>query len=447
MEHISPEKKSKADIWIVEPLDRYMKKSTTSSIILFLSAILAIVLTNSPWADSYHHLWETKFIVSLYNFEISKDLHHWINDGLMAVFFFVVGLELKREIIAGELQNPKNAVLPIVAAIAGMVFPALFYFAFNPSGPTASGWGIPMATDIAFVLGVVYLLGDKVPVSLKIFLTVLAIVDDLGAVLVIAIFYTSDINFVSLATGGAFMFVLILGNLMGVRNYLFYGIIGILGVWLAFLMSGVHATIAAVLAAMTIPANVKVDEIEYLTGLRKLLTAFEKQNPNNRPTVTDEQLHILQNIRSFTATALTPLQRLEHALHPFVAFVVMPVFAFSNAGFEFSFDMMGQMLDSVFIGTFVGLFFGKVIGVFGFVYLLVRFKWFNLPQGMTVRHLLGAGFLAGIGFTMSLFVAGLAFTDPVLVEHAKIGAVFSSLLASVIGYFILRKASVKAALV
>ncbi len=441
METITSKRKSKADKYIIEPMVRFMSNSTTSSIILFASAILAIVISNSPWSEEFAHLWHVKFTVGFEGFSISKDLHHWINDGLMAIFFFVVGLELKREIVAGELQNPKNALLPILAAVGGMLVPALIYLGFNQEGISADGWGIPMATDIAFVLGIVYLLGDRVPTSLKVFLTALAIVDDLGAVLVIAIFYTSNINFISLATGGVFMAVLIAGNLLGVRNRMFYGIIGIGGVWLAFLMSGVHATIAAVLAAMTIPATVKVDEKEYLDGLKFLHNAFEKENPNGKKIVTDNQLHIIENIRSFSKKALTPLQILEHQLHPLVAYIIMPIFAFSNAGFEFSDYLGAQVTSSIFMGSFFGLLIGKVLGVFGLIYILVKLNWLKLPNGVNFVHLLGAGFLAGIGFTMSLFIGELAFTDKEMIQTAKMGAIFSSVIASLIGYLILRFAN------
>ncbi|MCW8939550.1 MAG: Na+/H+ antiporter NhaA, partial [Flavobacteriales bacterium] len=241
------------DKWIIDPIQRFINNSTTSGIVLFSSAFLAIILSNSPWSHEFHAFWELEFSISFDGHYITKNLHHWINDGLMAVFFFVVGLELKREIVAGELKDPKNAILPITAAIGGMILPAVVYLLFNQSGPTTDGWGIPMATDIAFALGVLYLLGNKVPLSLKIFLTALAIVDDIGAVLVIAFFYTSNIDFISLATGGVFMLILIASNLIGIRNTIYYAIIGIGGLWLAFLMSGVHATIAAVMAAMTIP--------------------------------------------------------------------------------------------------------------------------------------------------------------------------------------------------
>jgi Na+:H+ antiporter, NhaA family len=297
---------------------------------LFSSAFIALVISNSPWGDAYHHFWETTFTIGFGDMVLSKSLHHWINDGLMAVFFFVVGLELKREIVAGELSDPKNAVLPIGAAIAGMVVPALIFTFFNFGGDGISGWGIPMATDIAFALGVLYLLGDRVPVSLKIFLTALAIADDIGAVLVIAFFYTSDIHLWNVLIGFGFMGVLMLANILGFRNTLFYAVLGIGGLWLAFLLSGVHATIAAVLAAFTIPVRVKASEVVFSEKLSKLHQAFKEAKPNNQPTITSEQLHILEEIEYLTKKAQTPLQRLEHRMHPLVAFGIMPDFCFGK---------------------------------------------------------------------------------------------------------------------
>ena len=435
--------KAPVEKWIVDPIKRFINNSTMSGVILFSSAFIALVLSNSPWAEAFHHLWEVEFSIRFGSAEITKNLHHWINDGLMAVFFFVVGLELKREIVAGELNSPKNAVLPIAAAIGGMVVPALIYLIFNPFGDSHSGWGIPMATDIAFALGVLYLLGDRVPISLKIFLTALAIADDIGAVLVIAFFYTSDINFISLISGAGFLFILLFANMIGVRNTLFYAIVGIGGLWLAFLMSGVHATIAAVLAAFTIPVRVKVDESTFTEQLSYLLAKFKEARPNNVPTVTDEQLHILMEIRDVSKNALTPLQRLEHTLHPVVAFIIMPIFALSNGGITFTSEVLSQLGSSVVLGVFFGLLAGKVIGVVGTVFLLTKLKWAILPKDMNNRHLLGAGFLASIGFTMSLFISGLAFQDPDYIIQAKVGILSASILASVVGYFIIRSASPK----
>jgi NhaA family Na+:H+ antiporter len=425
--------------WVVKPLERFINRSSTSGIILFSSALIALVWSNSAFQESYHHLWEYEFIVGFQDFNIHKSLHHWINDGLMAIFFFVVGLELKREIISGQLSNPANAILPIAAAAGGMVVPALLYYFINPTGEASNGWGIPMATDIAFALGVLYLLGDKVPTSIKVFLTALAIADDIGAVLVIAFFYTSDINMVSLGTGVGFMVVLVTANLLGIRNTLFYGIVGIGGLWTAFLMSGVHATIAAVLAAFTIPAYTAVDESYFSMKMNQLIDRFNKEKPNKKSTVTDEQLHLIERIRRLTYQAATPLQSLEYHMHPLVAFLVMPIFALANAGISFGDNIADEILSPVAIGVFTGLFVGKVVGVVGMVFLLCKLKIASLPDEFNYRDVFGIGFLSAIGFTMSLFVSGLAFTTPDYVQQAKLGILVASILASFIGFFLINR--------
>lgn len=431
--------KSPADIYVLEPIRAFINNSTMSGIMLFSSALIAIILANSPWSETYHHFWETPFTIGFGENVLTKSLHHWINDGLMAVFFFVVGLELKREIVAGELSDPKNAILPVSAAIAGMMVPAAIFTWFNYGEASVSGWGIPMATDIAFALGVLYLLGDKVPVSLKIFLTALAIADDIGAVLVIAFFYTSDIHLINLAVGAGFMGLLIIANIMGFRNTMFYAVLGIGGLWLAFLLSGVHATIAAVLAAFTIPVRVKADEKAFSEKLTQLHEAFRKASPNQLPTITAEQLHVLEEIEVLSKKAQTPLQRLEHRMHPLVAFVIMPVFALANAGVTLDGDLISAITGPVASGVFLGLLAGKFIGVTGISYLLISTKITTMPSGMNNFHLLGAGFLAAIGFTMSLFITDLAFEDKSLILQAKIGILSASIVASLIGFLLIHK--------
>lgn len=434
-------RKDPIDRWLVNPMQRFLSHSAMSGIILFFAAFISLILSNSPWAEAFHHFWEVHFSIGFSGWQLSKSLHHWINDGLMAIFFFVVGLELKRELISGELSNPRNAALPIVAAIGGMLVPAAIYLVMNPSGDATGGWGIPMATDIAFALGILSLLGDRVPVSLKVFLTALAIADDLGAVLVIAFFYTSEINLASLLNGAGFFGILLIGNKMGVRNVLFYGIVGVGGLWLAFLLSGVHATIAAVLMAFTIPARVKVDEITYIKKLDELQVCFKNACPNNFSTVTSEQLNILKEIRVVSKLAETPLQRLEHALHPLVAFIIMPIFALANSGTSFSAESLTQLTTPVTLGVFLGLLLGKMLGVVGFVALFVRLKWVVLPQDFTGRLLIGVGFLAGVGFTMSLFISKLAFTNPAFAEEAKVGILLASTISGILGYFIIKNAT------
>lgn len=428
------------DKYLLIPMNRFISNSTTSGILLFASAIIALILANSPFKDAYHHFWEHTFTMGFSDFMVSKSLHHWINDGLMAVFFFVIGLELKREIMAGELSNPKDAILPIFTGLGGMVVPALLYLLWNSTGEASSGWGIPMATDIAFALGILYLLGDRVPISLKIFLTALAIADDLGAVMVIAFFYTSDISMISLLAAGGFLTVLVLANILGVRNTVFYGVIGIGGLWMAFLLSGVHATIAGVIAALTIPARVKIGDKNFVKKINDLTNKFERSTPNNVTLVTPDQLHILDDIRHYSKAAMTPLQRLEHGMQPLVGFVVMPIFALANAGITFSDSFFTNLGSNISLGVIFGLVLGKFIGIVGFSKILIKLKLATLPEGVNWRQIYGVAMLAGIGFTMSLFITDLAFIDSAYILQAKIGIFVASLFCGIGGYLTLRKA-------
>ncbi len=426
---------------IVMPVQRFIHHEKSGGIVLAVSVALALILANSPIAEHYFSFFEQKIGITVngtayFNFSIA----HWINDGLMAIFFFVIGLELKREFISGELSDKRKALLPIGAAIGGMLVPAGIYLLLNPSSPESAGWGIPMATDIAFALGVLYLLGDKVPMPMKVFLTALAVVDDLGAVLVIAFFYTSDISVVSLSVGLGFVLVMYVANRLGVKNVLFYAIIGIGGIWLAFMMSGVHATIAAVLAAFAIPASPHIHESSYMARVNKLMRRFKEIRPNGVPTLENEQVHILTRIKDDTISAIPPLQRLEHSLHPFVAFIVMPVFALANAGISFA-DMSLSVLLSTNIaaGVALGLLLGKVTGIVGVSTLLIRLKIATPPAGTTLRQFIGIGMLASIGFTMSMFIMTLAFADPSHIVQAKTGIFAASIIGGVSGYLILNK--------
>ncbi len=434
------EKKTPIDK-IVYPIQRFIQQEKAGGIVLCISVVLALILANSAWATHYHHFLEHRLGFQWDGatyFEYS--LHHWINDGLMSVFFFVVGLELKREIIAGQLSNPRNALLPIGAAVGGMVVPAAIYLAFNAEGSVHAGWGIPMATDIAFALGVLYLLGKKVPLSLKVFLTALAIVDDLGAVLVIAFFYTSDISLPHLAMGGGFLFAMYMGNKLGVRSILFYAALGMGGVWIMFLLSGVHATIAAVLAAFTIPADVRIKEHHLVHKIQKYIDRFKGMDAaGNIPTLTNEQLHVLEQVQKATIAATPPLQRLEHAMHPMVTFIITPIFALANAGVSLSMDWSSLFNTNVAVGVALGLLVGKFVGVVGFTLILVKLKVAHFPNGMNNRNLYGVGLLASIGFTMSLFITSLAFADDMYVTQAKIGIFIASIIGGVAGYIVLNK--------
>ncbi|WP_461534242.1 Na+/H+ antiporter NhaA [Sinomicrobium sp.] len=439
-------RKTPIDKILIDPLSRFINKSTTGGVVLFLSAVVALILANSPLKDAYHHFWQHEFALSFDTFVVSNNLHHWVNDGLMAIFFFVVGLELKREMIAGELSRPKNAILPLMAALGGMIFPAAIYLIFNHDSAAVGGWGIPMATDIAFALGILYLLGDRVPVSLKVFLTALAIADDLGAVLVIALFYTSDIDTTSLIVGAVFLIVLLAANRLGVRAPVFYGIIGIGGLWIAFLFSGVHATIAGVLAAFTIPADSKVRDKIYVEKMNSLIDEYDKLETRIKRLKTPQQQHVLEQVRIYSKAALTPLQRLEHSMHSLVSFFVMPVFALANAGVTFSGDFWANITSNVSVGIICGLVIGKFIGVVGFTKLMVKLKIASLPSDLTWKHIYGVAFLAGIGFTMSLFITELAFKTNAaeFILEAKMGVFAASTIGGLIGYFLLKNIKPKA---
>ncbi|MDR1555525.1 MAG: Na+/H+ antiporter NhaA [Tannerellaceae bacterium] len=425
----------------VYPVQMFIQQEKSGGIMLGICVVIALFLANSPWSEEYFHFFEHKFG---FRFDgksyLEFSIHHWINDGLMAIFFFVAGLELKREIAGGELSNPRQALLPVAAALGGMIVPALIYLFFNTVGSAHKGWGIPMATDIAFALGVLHLLGKKVPLSLKVFLTALAIVDDLGAVLVIAFFYTSDISITNLLIGFVFISSMYIGNRLGIRNLFFYAFLGIGGVWTAFLLSGVHATIASVMAAFTIPADIRIGKNEYIRKIQEYLSYLKTIDSKHKKKagLSENQLDTLVEVKKGTNLAIPPLQRLEHALHPIATFCVIPVFALANAGVSMRIDP-SLLLSSVTIGVALGLFVGKVAGVVGTTLLLVRLKLAPFPEGMNYKHLLGMGMLASIGFTMSLFITSLAFTDPEYVLQAKIGIFSASILGGLAGYIILNK--------
>lgn len=426
---------------LIMPALQFMNREKSSGIILAIAVIIALILANSPIHEEYASLLEYHFgfIVNGKPF-LNFSVEHWINDGLMSLFFFMVGLELKHEFIGGELKDIKKVTMPIVAAVFGMLVPALIYTAFNFGTDVYHGWGIPMATDIAFALAVLYLLGDRIPLSAKVFLTTLAIVDDLGSVLVIALFYTSEISFLSLGVGLLFLLVMFIGNKMGIKNVWFYGIVGLGGVWVAFLMSGIHAIISAVLAAMMIPADSQIAEPALAARLRKQLKRFEQTDGNNVVTLEPEQVKILSRMRTDSENAIPPSQRLEHGLQPFVAFVIIPVFALANAGVSFL-NMDGSILFSnhVALGVMFGLLVGKPLGIVLAVWLTEKLGLGKRSRNMTWQRIIGIGFLASIGFTMSMFITMLAFNDPTQHIQAKVGIFAASILGGVMGYAILKK--------
>ncbi len=423
----------------------YMAKGFSNSgiVVLFIAVVIAMVWANSPWQEFYRNLMQTEIAFTVGSFELSEPVLLWINDGLMALFFLQIGLELKREIMGGKLSSPKNAILPIGAAIGGMVLPSLIYLMFNSSGAATQGWGIPIATDIAFALGVLALVGKNLPVGLRVFLVTLAVVDDLGGVLVIAVFYTSDFSGMSLLHAFLFFGLLIIGNYAGIRKTWFYTIIGIGGVWLAFFFSGVHPTIAGILTAIAIPGRVKIKEDTFLVRLNGLHTKFLKAKPKEGTLISNEQLEILEDIKTASSEAQTPLQKLEKALNPFVSFVVLPLFALANAGIHLHGDLFKVLSSPVSLGIGLGLVLGKFIGIAAFSRLLVAFKLAKLPENVNWNMIYGVAFLGGIGFTISLFINELAFTNEEFIYTAKVGILFSSLIAGIIGSIILLQSSKK----
>ncbi|GGE39840.1 Na(+)/H(+) antiporter NhaA [Pedobacter psychrotolerans] len=356
----------------------------------------------------------------------------------MAIFFFVIGLELKREFMEGELSSLQKASLPMTAALGGMLVPAAIYFFINSGTDAGQGWGIPMATDIAFALALLSMASKRIPVSLKIFLSALAVADDLGAVLVIAFFYTDQINFVPLAIGAGFLILLMVGNRIGIRSAIFYLILGIC-VWIGFLLSGVHATIAGVLVAFTIPAVTRIDEQIYSSNLRKLSYDFEADIPERGKLITPDQNKTIQKVKTLSMAAETPLQTIEHALHPWVAFGIMPLFALANAGIVISADFFSSIANPVSIGVAAGLIIGKFSGILFFCWIMVKFRLSKLPEGANWKHIAGVALLAGIGFTMSLFISGLAFKNPVFIDQAKYGILIASIFAGILGTIVLKR--------
>lgn len=426
---------------ILFPFQEFIKKEASSGILLVLCTLLALAWANSPWYYGYVSLWETKVSISFGGFVLEEPLIHWINDGLMALFFFIVGLEIKREILVGELASSRKAALPIAAALGGMLVPAGIYAALNAGKIGAPGWGIPMATDIAFALGVLALLGNRVPLGLKVFLTALAIVDDLGAVLVIALFYTAEISWISLGFAAGLLTFLLAANLAGVRHPMIYFLLGCC-VWLALLKSGIHATVAGVLVAMTIPARARLNTDEFLGRGRALLREIEDAgiSGENEPLIEDQRAAI-QALESAIEHVEMPLERLERIMHPWTTFFILPLFALANAGVVLSGNFSEALTSLVSLGIIGGLVVGKQIGITFFSWLAVRGGIASLPDRVSWLQIYGVGWLGGIGFTMSLFVAGLAFGNSPLLPVAKLGILISSLIAGIIGWILLKKIS------
>lgn len=430
-------------VWLLS--QQFTRIAALGGILLLLCTIAALIMANSAFAETYHRILDIELTVLDFgesaSLHLTESLLHWVNDGLMVIFFLVVGLEIKREVLSGELANPRRAALPVAGAIGGMVIPAVFYLLFNIGGEGTSGWGIPMATDIAFTLGILTVLGKRVPLSLKVFFTALAIADDLGAVLVIAIFYTSDIMVSSLIWAAVIMLGLIFLNRARVYWPIPYAILGIL-LWYFFLESGIHPTIAGVLLALTIPsrspANLRGLVAQAVTVLNGLELPEDWQE-----AVDSRRQAVIQSLETITDRIQSPAQTLEHNLHPWSTYVILPIFALANAGIALSSDALGNLTEPVSLGILLGLVVGKPVGISVMSWLAVRSGIAEMPGGVGWRQFFGASCLAGIGFTMSLFITNSAFDDVSLQAMAKLSILVASMIAAVLGTTLLLLTSPK----
>lgn len=414
----------------VRPAQRFAAIEASGGIVLLVGAIIALAWVNSPWDQSYYDLWETELALDLHLFEIHQHLGHAVNDGLMVLFFFVVGLEIKRELVSGELSSPRRAILPVAAALGGMLGPALIYTAFNAGTETAHGWGIPMATDIAFAVGVLTLLGKRVPPPLKVFLLALAVADDLGGIIVIAVFYTESLSLEALGWAALLLAVMFVLNRGGVRAIGVYFFLGVL-FWAAMLKSGIHATIAGVILAMLTPSRPYYTDDDFDAAMDRLRTEYALARADGDHERMQQALAQMEDLASGMES---PLDRLEHRLAPWTAYLIVPIFAIANAGVPVTGEMLRNAASSpVTLGVAFGLVFGKPIGIFLTSWLCVRLGLAQLPANTGFRQVLGAGMIAGIGFTVALFIAGLSFDDPSHLDEAKIGILAASLIAGVIG--------------
>ena len=435
----------------VRPALRLTQVAAASGVVLVVAAVVAMLWANLPmFGDSYAVFWkETNLDITFGPIHLKEDLKHIVNDGLMTIFFFVVGLEIKRELVLGELRDPRKAALPVVAALGGMAIPALIYVVLNAGDSAAlRGWGVPMATDIAFSLGVLALLGSKVPVGVRLFLLAVAIADDIGAILVIALFYTSDLHLGYLAAGLAALGLIAVGARVNIRSHVFYLPIAVIA-WYGFLESGVHATIAGVILGFLTPSSPLYGPGELDRTAHQVLSYPPDPSGESDESVPAEFLQAEHELDEYEARQLfdvaresiSPLSRMQHLLHDWSAFVIVPIFALANAGVSLrGIDLVGSITSRVALGVALGLVAGKAIGVTGFSWLVVKLGWGRLPSGVGWRHMIGTALLAGIGFTVALFIAELAYTDHAIVNLSKIGIFTGSMLAAILGYMLLRSA-------
>lgn len=417
---------------VARPLNRFLHIEASGGVLLVGAAVIALVWANSPWSASYRDLWASELTLDLAGHAITQDLRHWINDGLMTLFFFVIGLEIKQELTNGQLTSPRDAAIPAAGALGGMVAPALLYLAFNLGGDGASGWGIPMATDVAFALGVLALLGSRVPAELKVLLLGLAIVDDIGAIIVIAAFYSDGLDARWLAAAGAGLLLVALLRRVRVRYLPVYVVLGS-AIWIATFESGVHATIAGVALGLLAPARAFLPEVD-------ADRIADKLSADQHVTAAE-----VRDISYRLRESIPVTERLQDFLHPWTSYLIVPVFALANAGVAVSGDSLSDAASSpITIGVAVGLVVGKVVGVGGAIFLATRLGIGHLPEGITTRHIVGMAGIAGIGFTVSIFVAGLAFDDPAATDQAKIGVLVASAIAAAVGSAILMRGTTDA---
>lgn len=425
---------------IKTPLERFVESATGSGILLIVLTVVALIVANTPLHEHYHHFIHQHLMVQFGDWKIDLSLHHWVNDALMAIFFYLVGLEIKYEVLVGELSSIKKAVLPIMAAVGGMLVPALMYFLINQNTPAQNGWGIPMATDIAFAMAVLLILGKRVPAALMTILVALAIVDDLGAVLVIAIFYSDGLNWAALGGALACFAVMMALSYAGMRSVWGFFVLSLV-MWVLMLFSGVHATIAGVLGALATPVNSIYNPQEFSRDARKLLDRFDMYRQKEDDFMSSEYLNgVLHTLSVGIEKARTPLHRMEDFLHFPVYFLIIPLFVLFNAGVHIQFDQIGEVLSSsVTLGVALGLMLGKFIGVMLAVGLCVKLGVAGLPKEVNFLHIAGIALLAGIGFTMSIFIAELAFAGSAAhLTEAKIAILLASVCAGIAGYVVLR---------
>ncbi|PTN10264.1 Na+/H+ antiporter NhaA [Mangrovibacterium marinum] len=421
----------------LKPFNRFIKNESSPSILLLVVTVATLLAVNLGLHESYVHLLHEEFVIGYSKFTLSKSLHHWINDGLMALFFFSVGLAIKREISIGELSTIRKASLPVFAALGGMVFPVIFFLLLNNTAETQDGWAIPMATDIAFTIGIMNLLGKRVPHALKVFITAFAVVDDLGAILVIAIYYSTSIQMHLILSAISLFLLLLILTRFGLYNKYFYTVVSI-AIWLLLLRSGIHATIAGVLVAFAIPIRKKRKISRFPKHIQKAVDQFKslKGKIPSRYILTEHEMKAIKRIDRLTEQVQTPLQKAENKLEGWVAFAIMPLFAFANAGVKIDAESFIQIDFSMIIAA--SLLFGKLIGISLFCYLAIKMKLASLPENASFKQLSITSLLGGVGFTMSLFIANLAFEYNHFIDASKIGILLGSILAGTIGYFLLK---------